>query len=166
VARRAETALASARLTFNVGQKTMDAADFAKIEGTLRISLPAWYKSTLISYPFPSEESELFASADEVIRRNEDYRKEGWFDFPWPAAFFILGEDGCGNVYFAHLEGADQRIFIADHDGGPEPKKEELEDMVSSGSLDAHIRQTFEIQKKADELALARSKKKWWQFWL
>lgn len=143
----------------------MNSADFARIEEALRISLPLWYKSRLTSYPFPSEEPELFGSADEVIRQNEEYRKEGWFDFPWPAEFFILGEDGCGNVYFAHLEDDDPRIFIADHDGGPEPKKEKLEDMVSSASLEAHIRETFEVQKKAEQLALARSQKKWWQIW-
>jgi len=37
--------------------------------------------------------------------------------------------------------------------------------MVSADSLEAHIRKTFAIQKKVDQLALARSQKKWWQFW-
>jgi hypothetical protein len=143
----------------------MNASDFSTIETRLQLVLPSWYKTTLASYPFPKEEPELFGSAEEVIRHNEGLRKEGWFDFPWPPSFFALGEDGCGNFYFAHLANDDRRIYIADHDGGPEPRVESLDEMLSSASLDDHIRETFEIQQKLASHALAQPRRKWWQFW-
>jgi hypothetical protein len=143
----------------------MTAADFTRITETLQVRLPEWYRSTLEAYPFPTAEPELFASADEVIQQNQEYRKSGWFDFPWPSSFFVIGEDGCGNLYFVHLAADERRIFIADHDGGPEPKKEKLDEMVSSDSLEAHIKETAEIQKRSKVIAAARAERKWWQFW-
>jgi hypothetical protein len=141
--------VASGRIIFLADRGKMNAADFTSIEEALRLRLPEWYRTTLEVYPFPKEEMELFARAQKVINQNQEYRKTGWFGFPWPPSFFIIGEDGCGNLYFLDLADDDPRIFIADHDGGPEPKKEALEEMVSSASLDAHIKETLEIQEKA-----------------
>jgi hypothetical protein len=143
----------------------MNTADFSSIEESLRLRVPEWYRAALEVYPFPKEEPELFGNAQEVINQNQEYRKTGWFGFSWPATFFIIGEDGCGNLYFIDLGVSDRRVFIADHDGGPEPKKETLEEMVSSPSLEAHIKETFENQKGIEAMAIARGTKKWWQFW-
>ena len=139
--------------------------ELAVIERELSVRLPEWYCARLLNYPFEKDEMELFSDATELIRQNRYNRNKGWFGFPWLDSFLIIGEDGCGNLYFVNLGCSDDRIYIADHDGGPEPKLALLEQMISSDSIESHINEFFVVRKLVDERRLARINRKWWKFW-
>ena len=101
----------------------MTSNELDRIEQVLGVALPDWYRSCLIEYPFQTSDSALFDDVEEIIRVNHRFRRDGWFWFPWPPEFFVIG-DLEGDPYFMLPLSDDQRIFFASHECGPEPVAE------------------------------------------
>ncbi len=144
----------------------MPPEDFARIEASLGLQLPEWYVRRLRQYPLSEPDESLFDSADWTIRENERFRADGYFGSPWPRDFFVIGESGSGDPFFIRPGTADERIFWADHEGGPAPHESNLSEMEFSPTLDEYIAQTKEQMIEIEQEMERRKNKKWWQFWL
>lgn len=136
-----------------------------RIEQILRVTLPEWYRHSLIEYPFQSPDPALFDEAEQIIQANQEIRRDGWFGFPWPVEFFVIG-DSEGDPFFILPLANDRRVFIASHDGGPEPVSGNLCEMASADSIEQHVSEAIEINRQTEVLILRRKTKKWWQFWI
>ena len=149
----------------------MEAADFARIETSLSIELPDAYRLFMSSYPSEADEDirshALFSDSDLIVAENLEHRKEGWFGIKWPDEYFVIGDDGCGDTYFMVL-GKDEKVYFADHEAGPHPT-ENLEECVSSDSLQEYMAEALELAREVEEEFRQReerkNKKKWWEIW-
>jgi hypothetical protein len=147
-------------------QRTMTPEAFSRIEQTLGVALPEWYRLRVLDYPFNKPEHALYHDEESILRTNEELRRDGWFGFPWPREFFAIGDTGFGDSYFIVPSTLDRRIFIADHEGGPAPSIDKLSEMAQADTLDEHIRDIQENLHAAQQAVRRRANKKWWQFWI
>jgi hypothetical protein len=136
-----------------------------RVEKRFALSLPEWYRSRVIDYPVADSELALYDDESSLIRENEELRRDGWYDFHWPSEFFVIGETGCGDSFFIVPSTDDRRIFIADHEGGPEPAMQNLDEMVAAENVELHVAEWREGLEEAEHMAERRRNKKWWEFW-
>jgi hypothetical protein len=139
---------------------------FNGIEQKFGLTLPDWYRRWVLDYPFAEPDDALYHDETSIVRANDELRRDGWFGFPWPREFFVIGDTGCGDSYFIVPSTADKRIFIADHEGGPAPSPEKLDEMVQAETIEEHIAQTRQVIQEVAQIAERRRNKKWWQFWI
>lgn len=150
----------------------MTQSEIVQIENTLGITLPSSYKEAFFDYPFSKIDEvrhhQFFDSAQLVIKENLAHRKSGWFNSPWPKDYFIIGDDGCGNIFFM-VSGGEQTVYCADHDGGAHPI-DQLDECLYSIDLNDYINECLEFHKEEQQLEqLTREKilnRKWWRFWI
>lgn len=113
--------------------------DLQRIERVLEVSLPGYYYSIQLEYP--SEllkladlikdddnsdpetpcDLELLNDLEIIIDMNKFVREPGHryskSGDPWPANYFLVGIDGCGNYYAIDLlKGDESPVFFWDHD--------------------------------------------------
>ncbi|MDA0661162.1 MAG: SMI1/KNR4 family protein [Planctomycetota bacterium] len=146
--------------------------DVQRIEQELGLKVPESYASVVLNYPCPEVEGicrhGLFSDSQYVIEVNLEHRKEGWFGLAWPNHFLAIGDDGCGDTYFMVI-GKDDKVYMADHEGGP-CYETELDDCVSSESVQEHIEYELDLERWSQEEERRRDErrrnKKWWQFWI
>ncbi|MDJ1505415.1 SMI1/KNR4 family protein [Xanthocytophaga agilis] len=97
----------------------MTEADIKRIEDSLRLALPEFYKTFLLNYPedliilgvtefrdttdFPP----LSYSPDAII----DLNTIGWDHKGW----LIVGDADCANYYFIKTDGIDKSVYLWDH---------------------------------------------------
>jgi len=139
--------------------------ELQRVEQKFGVSLPEWYRHCVLAYPFSEPEDALYQDEASLVRENEDIRRDGWYGFPWPSEFFVIGETGCGDSYFIVPSSGDERIFIADHEGGPEPSIQNLNEMGAAENIDEHVSEWREGVEAAEQIAERHRGKKWWQFW-
>ena len=144
----------------------MTSEAFQRIEQKFGVSLPDWYRQRVLEYPFSAPDDALYHDEASIVRANEELLRDGWYDFPWPREFFVIGDTGCGDSYFIVPSTPDKRIFIADHEGGPAPSLQKLGEMVQAETIEQHISETQDIIREAAQIAERRRNKKWWQFWI
>lgn len=82
----------------------MTQAEIEKIESTLQVALPSWYVDLVTNYPAEfagtgAADYELLDDADEVISENRSVREVPIQGLRWPAQYFVVGRDGCGDLY-------------------------------------------------------------------
>jgi hypothetical protein len=148
-------------------QLTMTPDAFSRIEQAFGVALPEWYRLRVLDYPFSKPEDGLHHDEESIVRANEELRRDGWFGFPWPQEFFVIGDTGFGDSYFIVTSTGDRRIFIADHEGGPAPSIDKLSEMAQADTLDEHVRAIQENLADAAQQAVGRRpSKKWWQYWI
>ncbi|MDR3457571.1 MAG: SMI1/KNR4 family protein [Verrucomicrobiae bacterium] len=144
----------------------MTPAAFNRIEQEFGVTLPDWYRRQLLKYPFIKGDDALYADEAGIVRANQELRRDGWFGFPWPREFFVIGDTGCGDYFFIVPATGDQRIFIADHEGGPAPAIDHLGEMVQAETIEQYVSETLEFIREVEKRAERRQNKKWWQFWI
>lgn len=143
----------------------MDPVAISSLEKALSAKLPDWYLECLASYPLSQVELELYDDLSLILAANQEVRRDGWFGFPWPNEFLVIGETGCGDLYFIRLGTSDRRVFLADHEGGPAPTPRNLDEMVSADSLQLHVESIMEAVAQVELWQKERAVRKWWQFW-
>ena len=140
---------------------------FHRIEQAFSVTLPDWYRRQVVEYPFAEPDDALYSDEESIVRANQELRRDGWFRFPWPREFFIIGDDGCGDYWFIVPSTGDKRIFIADHEGGPAPAFDKLGEMlVQAEAMEQYVSDTREIIRDVAQIRERRRNKKWWQFWI
>jgi hypothetical protein len=139
---------------------------FNRIEQAFGVTLPDWYRRQIVEYPFVEPDDALYPDEESIVRANQELRRDGWFRFPWPREFFIIGDDGCGGYYFIVPSAGNKRIFIADHEGGPAPSFDKLDKMVQSETIEKYISETLGFIRECEKMDERRRNKKWWQFWI
>jgi hypothetical protein len=138
---------------------------FCRIEQAFSIALPEWYCLRVLDYPFSKPEDGFYHDEESIVRANEELRRDGWFGFPWPQEFFVIGDTGFGDSYFIVPSTGDRRIFIADHEGGPAPSFDKLSEMAQANTLDEHLRDIQKNLHAAQQTVSRRPSKKRWRFW-
>ncbi len=152
----------------------MTEEDLQRIETELSLTLPVFYKKTMLDYPLPGGNAENFGLCTcprEIIEKNTGNRNKGFFGVPWPKHLFVIGFDGCGNYYFIDLHGDDQRIYLADHETVFNPSS--LDDIGEKyENMGAYVKYLEEIEAEIleDELHPIKveeevSQRRWWKFW-
>jgi SMI1 / KNR4 family (SUKH-1) len=98
----------------------MDSEALARIEASLRVSLPQSYRSIMLSCaPIdPELDLELEGNPNVLRRFNLELRTDGFSDMNWPEHYFWFGGDGGGNYYFLDLSQDPAPVFFADHEVG------------------------------------------------
>ena len=86
-----------------------------KIEQELRVKLPEIYKRVLLKYPFPLDSDaayyDLYGDPEVIVEDNKYYIDNGINGLPWPTHYFIVGNDGAGDIFFIDLNSPDSPIF-------------------------------------------------------
>lgn len=138
----------------------------SRIEQTFGVTLPDWYRLRLLDIPFAVPEHVLYHNEEAIVRTNQELRRDGWYGYPWPREFFVIGDNGFGDSYFIVPSTGNRRIFIAAHDGGPAPSFDKLGEMVQADTIEEHIHESQKTLREAQQLVERRRTKKWWQFWI
>jgi SMI1-KNR4 cell-wall len=120
------------RLAFDGKDLRMTDADLDRIETTLALELPGFYRRYMLDYPrwLPEKQPEWsnvteweFADdPDRVIQFNQYVRgsEPGEFfdDLPWPAHYFVIGSEAEQNWYFLDLAGNSEMVYLFHHEMG------------------------------------------------
>lgn len=114
----------------------MNQDDVKKIEKNTEIKLPEFYKQVLLNYPkelvgTEAEDFGLLNDADVIIYENNDVRRNGYFGEAWPARYFIIGQNGCGDYFVINLNGTTFSVGYACH--------EKMECIAYAKSLDEFV---------------------------
>ena len=144
----------------------MTAEDLDRIERSLGIALPAAYRTTMITYPFPADSlaAELWMpdDAQRVLALNESYRHSPRGPTDWPRHLFLLGDDGGEEAFVLETSAAPYPVRIYELETG------RLKPLVAD--LHAFVQWQWDqlAEIEADERAMADAyrNKKWWQFWI
>jgi len=112
----------------------MTESEFALLESTFGVTLPAIYREFALSLPPPDVEQDRWECADvsELIRENQSLRDDGWYDIPWPAHLFCIGAHD-GNHFFIDLTDPSKGVFYANHEEEFDPEDFSA---LHSGSLE------------------------------
>ena len=117
----------------------MTETDLETIEQALAVSLPSSYRSIVLNYPqellklaelFKEDDDdepetpadlELLNDPKKIISENQHVRRPGIryteSGDPWPADYFVVGIDGCGEYYAIDLRlGDESPVFYWDHE--------------------------------------------------
>jgi hypothetical protein len=110
----------------------MTDADLDRIEATLALKLPAFYRSYMLNYPRWLLEQqpkwsnvtqwEFADDADRVIHFNQDVRSrpsgEVFDDKPWPPDYYLIGSEQDQNWYFLDLASGSDAVYLYHHEMG------------------------------------------------
>ncbi|MCQ3827847.1 SMI1/KNR4 family protein [Microbulbifer elongatus] len=91
------------------------------IEEKTGINLPECYKQVVLNYPgellgTEAEDYELLNDPEVIIEENNEVRNNGYFGESWPAHYFIIGQNGCGDYYVVNLENREFSVGFACHE--------------------------------------------------
>ena len=138
----------------------MNESEIKKIEASLGFSLPEFYKSTMLIYPFPTD-----SFADEFLLPNNsltiiEYNQPPCehTDIGQP---FVLGSDGGEELYFIDVSSGLSQVFVFDIETGEHNlKAKNWQDYLSIIEADSkNIAQEEKTEKER------KSKKRGWEFW-
>lgn len=110
----------------------MTSTDLARIESTLVIKLPEFYRVCMLDYPRwllakqPSWSDvtkwEFADDADRVIKFNQYVRGcspgEFFDDKTWPLDYFVIGSEAEQNWYFLDLASESEGVYLYHHEMG------------------------------------------------
>jgi hypothetical protein len=91
--------------------------DVRHIEETLQIALPADYGATMahgLSLP-PDLFGYVLDDPSAILGINNEFRT-GEFKFEWDDAWFIVGNDACGNLFILDLRVPNPPVLSWDHE--------------------------------------------------
>jgi hypothetical protein len=137
----------------------MTEADFRKIESTLNVSLPEFYRTTMLSYPFPvdsfAEEFLLPNDPEPVLEYNQhpcEYEETG--------APFVIGSDGGEEIYFIDLAVDSSQVFTYEMETGKHVEK--ATDWTEYlGQIESNLKEIDDERAEQER----KANKKWWEFW-
>ena len=110
----------------------MTEADLQRIESTLGLQLPAFYRGYMLEYPrwLPESQPEGYDVAAweftndpaRVIHFNRYVREfesgEFFDDIPWPDHYFVIGSEQEQNWYFLDFREGSQTVYDFHHEMG------------------------------------------------
>ena len=123
---------------------------FSRIEQEFGVKLPDWYRRQVLAYSSEETLFPIYHDEEEIVRVNRELRRDGWSFVYWPREFFAISETGCGDYYFIVPSTGDKRIFMADHECGPAPSLNRLDDMVASQTIEELLGEVPEDDTKND----------------
>lgn len=94
--------------------------DVSQIERALGITTPSDYRALVTDYP-----PELFQHAADfdlmddparVVEMNREVRTGPLYGVTWPAHYFAIGENGCGDYYCLDLSRSASPVIFFDHE--------------------------------------------------
>lgn len=137
----------------------MNQEDIKKIENSLKIKLPEFYKKTIQSYPFPKESfANEFLLPDEkntIIENNDSTIID-------KKNIFVVGSDGGEEYYYINLTKETSEVYLFD--------LEEKKSKVKSPNWDKYLnyisKTLKEIEEDEHQEKERKKNKKWWQFWI
>jgi hypothetical protein len=102
-------------------EASMSPEGIARIEEALEIRVPPDYRELMLAYPAVLVELgiadfELLCEPEQVIAENRSIRVSRRFDTTWPDAYFLIGEDGCGDFYCLDLSRLNSPVILFDHE--------------------------------------------------
>ena len=140
--------------------------DLQQIEAAVGYTLPTFYRTTLVAYPFPkdsfADEFMLRDCPQSVIANNKGSPR---ISSPDIRQSFFLGSDGGEERYFVDAKNPNSAVFVFELETG----KHRQEASTWAEFLDQVRVVVSEIDaEEAEDTALAtrRVNKNWWQFWL
>src|SRR5713101_3945567 len=133
---------------------------FNRIEQEFGVTLPDWYRRQILKYPFSEGDDALYSGEENIVRANQELRRDGWFGFLWPREFFVIGDTGCGDSFFIVPSTGDKRIFITDHEGASAPSFHKLGKMVQSETIGKYVSETLEFILEGKKMYERRLNKK------
>lgn len=90
------------------------------IEAALGVVLPTEYRRTLRELPRdldPDVRShELYDSHQRVIEQTLRYRIDGPGDGGWKHEFLVIGDSGCGDIYYLDVNELPAAIYCLSHE--------------------------------------------------
>ena len=100
---------------------SMDTTAITKIEAALGVKLPDHYIELVTNYPAELEETEapdfaLFDNPDVIISENSAVRGKSFYGGTWPENLFIIGNNGCGDLYVTTLNSNEFSTGFFDHE--------------------------------------------------
>ena len=98
----------------------MNQKNIAVIEDTLKVKLPGFYVDLLTNYPpallgTDAEDFALMSSPEAIITENLSVR-ESFYGEIWPENFFVVGQNGCGDLYIIKLDAHLLSVSFFDHE--------------------------------------------------
>lgn len=137
----------------------MTQKDLDEIESKLKISLPDFYKQTMLNYPFKSDsfanEFSLTTDIEQIIGINST--------FDYSEKKFAVGSDGGEWSFYVKLN-SDDKVYIFDLE------ESHIHNTVCANSWEDYLKKIIkeeeEIEKEMEEAKKRKANKKWWQFWI
>ncbi|MEM1028575.1 MAG: hypothetical protein AAGJ38_10870, partial [Planctomycetota bacterium] len=94
----------------------MKLEDVDVIEDQFEVKLPSDYRIFLVDYPFATDNEELTANLEELVKTNLGLRNDKPWGFSWERRFWWCGSDGSGGIYFLDCNQNDSMIYYLDHE--------------------------------------------------
>jgi SMI1 / KNR4 family (SUKH-1) len=94
--------------------------DVTSIERELRISVPSDYRALVTDYPPElfqhAADFDLMDAPARVVEMNRQVRTGPFYGVTWPAQYFAIGENGCGDYYCLDLSRSSSPVIFFDHE--------------------------------------------------
>jgi len=135
-------------------------SEISKIEESFNLSLPEFYRSTMLSYPFSAdsfaEEFLLPNNPQSILEYNQHSGEYTGIEKP-----FVIGSDGGEEMYFIDLASDSSQVFSFDMEAGKHNvKAKDWSDYLSQ--IEADLKEIEEDERAKQE---RKANKKWWEFW-
>ncbi|MHC4118417.1 MAG: SMI1/KNR4 family protein [Planctomycetota bacterium] len=138
----------------------MTESEINKIEASFNLTLPEFYKSTVLNYPFPpdsfADEFVLLNTPQSILEYNQD--RGEYSDTGEP---FVIGSDGGEEIYYLDLASDSSQVFTFDMETGKHHvKAKDWSDYLSQ--IEADLKEIEQDERAEQE---RKANKKWWEFW-
>jgi len=94
--------------------------DVLRIERELGITVPGDYQALVTDYPAElfqyAADFDLMDDSERLIAMNRQVRSGPFYGAEWPAHYFAIGEDGCGDYYCLDLTRSSSPVIFFDHE--------------------------------------------------
>jgi hypothetical protein len=94
--------------------------DLREIEVCFGLRLPAEYCELLLAYPreLPTnvQGTELLSHPADITNENRSVRAGPLWGVEWPSQYFVVGDDGAGNLYCIDTQQSPAPVLFFDHD--------------------------------------------------
>ena len=138
----------------------MTTDDIKSIETALGITLPEYYRATMLAYPFPAD-----SFADEFLLPNSpapvlaNNQEPG--EYPGIGRAFMIGGDGGEETYFIDVASGNSQVYVYDMETGKHVVRAtewtQYLDQVATTLREIEEDERAEVERKAN--------RKWWEFW-
>jgi len=137
----------------------MKESDIRKIESALNVTLPEFYRATMLTYPFPADSfaNEFLLPSDpkSILGHNQHSG-----EYPVIGKPFVIGSDGGEEMYFVDLATDSSQVFTFDIETGKHTTKAADWTMYLR-QIEADLKEIKGDEKLEQE---RKANKKWWGF--
>jgi hypothetical protein len=94
--------------------------DVSRIERELSITALSDYRALVTDYPpelfQPAADLDLMDDPECVVAMNREVRTGPFYGVTWPAQYFAIGENGCGDYHCLDLSRSASPVIFFDHE--------------------------------------------------